>query len=187
MLAAHARLIRHPDAPWSGPDVSISATCIVRAGGAGECRFEVVGGLDAVVVPGGDAAARVDGLWRHTCFEVFVARCGEPGYLEFNFAPSGAWAAYAFSGYRTPAPPPAVPAPAISTELTAGRLSLCALAGPGSWPAPEQGALEIALAAVIEAKDGELGYFALRHPGTRPDFHDRRGFALTLGHPAAVS
>ncbi len=187
MLTAHARLLRHPLAPWPGPDVSITATCIVRGGGAGECRFEVVGELDRVVVPAGTGPARVDGLWRHTCFELFIAKRGAPGYLEFNFAPSGDWAAYAFSAYRTPAPSPAVPPPSISTEVTAGRLSLTALAGPGSWPEPGADALEVALAAVIEGSDGARAYFALRHPAGRPDFHDRRGFALVLGQAMAAS
>jgi hypothetical protein len=111
---------------------------------------------------------------------VFIARRGAASYVEFNFAPSGAWAAYAFGGYRAPAPPPPVPAPAIRTEATAGRLSLTALLGPGSWPQPEAGALEVGLAAVLETSDGALGYFALCHPAERPDFHDRRAFALTL-------
>jgi hypothetical protein len=187
MLTAHARLVRHPLAPWSGPDLALAATCSVRAGGGGECRFEVVGAVDALVVPQGTGAARRDGLWRHTCFELFISRRGEPGYLEFNYAPSGDWAAYAFSGYRAPAPPPAVPAPSISTELAARRLSLTALAPPGSWPPVAAGALAITLAAVIEAKNGALGYFALCHPAVQPDFHDRRGFTLTLGHAAAAS
>ena len=185
MLTAQARLVRHPIAPWSGPDVSIAAACIVSEGGAGLCRFEVVGDLHGLVVPAAGLAARVDGLWRHLCFELFVARRGAADYLEFNFAPSGAWAAYAFDGYRAPASPPAVTTPAIRAEATAGRLSLTALLGPGTWPDPRRTALEIGLAAVLEHRDGALGYFALSHPAERPDFHDRRAFALALAAEAA--
>lgn len=187
MLTAQARLARHPLAPWSGPAVSIAAACTVCDDGAGECRFEVVGDLDALAVPGPAGAARVDGLWRHTCFEVFLARHGTAGYLEFNFAPSGHWAAYAFDAYRTPASPPPVAAPAIRVDATAGRLTMTALVGPGSWPEPGGRVLEVGLAAVIETADGALGYFALRHPAPRPDFHDRRGFALALGRSATAS
>jgi len=186
MLTAQARLLRHPLAPWSGPELAISASCSVGRRGAGECRFEVEGALGRVVVPAGAAPARRDGLWRHTCFEMFVARSGEPGYREFNFAPSGDWAAYVFSGYRV-APMPAVPAPAIQVLRTDTRLSLTALAGPGSWPDPAAGPLEVALAAVIEADGGALGYYALGHPAARPDFHDRRGFALSLGRAVTAS
>jgi len=180
MLTAQARLVRHPTAPWPGPDVTIAAACMVNDRGAGLCRFEVVGDLGALVIPATGAPARVDGLWRHTCFEVFVARRDAPEYLEFNFAPSGEWAAYAFERYRVPAPPPPIPAPAIRAESAVGRLSVTALLGPGSWPDPDVRTLDVGLAAVLEARDGTLAYFALGHPGERPDFHDRRAFALTL-------
>jgi GAF domain-containing protein len=187
MLTAQARLVRHPLVPWPGPELSIAAACIVNDSGAGLCRFELVGELDAIVVPATGAPARVDGLWRHTCFELFVAQRGAAAYREFNFAPSGEWAAYAFADYRAPAPLPAVPAPVIRIEATGGRLALTALLGPGSWPAPEAGPLEAGLAAVLEARGGALGYFALGHPAERPDFHDRRAFALTLAPQAATA
>lgn len=44
--------------------------------------------------------SRADELWRTTCFELFLRRPGEDAYLEFNFAPSGQWAAYGFNAYR---------------------------------------------------------------------------------------
>ena len=43
---------------------------------------------------------RRDGLWQRTCCEAFIAATGQPGYLEFNFAPDGDWACYAFADYR---------------------------------------------------------------------------------------
>ena len=187
MPTARARLLRHPLAPWGGPELSIAATCSVGHGGAGECCFEVEGALDRVVVPVGGAPARRDGLWRHTCFELFIARRGDPGYLEFNFAPGGDWAAYAFSGYRAVATLPQVAAPRIGVVQTDARLSLTARIGAGSWPDPDRGELEIGLAAVIEADGGALGYYALGHPAERPDFHDRRGFQMTLGHAVPAS
>jgi hypothetical protein len=33
---------------------------------------------------------------------------------------------------------------------------------------------------VIEAADGSLSYWALRHPPGKPDFHHRDAFALEL-------
>ncbi|HUO79437.1 MAG TPA: DOMON-like domain-containing protein [Steroidobacteraceae bacterium] len=179
MQTAHARLLRHPLAPWSGPAVTLSAVCTRADDGTGECRFELSGPLAALVVPAPAAAARVDGLWRHTCFELFAGQPGASGYREFNFSPSGEWAAYDFGGYRAPAPPPRLPAPAIRMTLATDALSLTAVLGAGSWPSPDA-ALELGLAAVLEAGDGTLGYFALGHPAARPDFHDRRAFALTL-------
>ena len=62
--------------------------------------YRVEGRLDRLQVPQPRAPRFADGLWRHTCCEIFVARDGSPAYHEFNFSPSGEWAAYAFSGYR---------------------------------------------------------------------------------------
>ena len=42
----------------------------------------------------------MEGLWRHTCFEAFIKAPGRTSYHEFNFAPSGQWAAYRFDAYR---------------------------------------------------------------------------------------
>ena len=179
MPTARATLTRHPLAPWPGPELSIAVTVAVRADGGGECRFEVGGDLSDVLVPERATPERADGLWRHTCFELFAARRGTPGYLEFNFAPSGRWAAYAFSAYRAPLPPPPTPAPAIRAEATARRLVVTAHVAPASWPG--DATLDVGLAAVLETRRGALGYYALTHPAERPDFHDRRGFALTLG------
>ena len=179
----HAGLVRHPRTPWTGPDVSLAATFGWHADGGAECRFEVAGPIEALVIPPRAAAARVDGLWKHTCFELFVARAGAAGYREFNFAPSGAWAAYDFADYRQALAPPAVPAPSIRVETASMRLVLIATAGAGSWP----GGDEIGLAAVLEARDGSLGYYALAHPAAHPDFHDRRGFVRGGTHGAATS
>lgn len=40
--------------------------------------------------------------------------------------------------------------------------------------------LDLSLTAVIETKDQQLSYWALRHPGPKPDFHHRQGFALQI-------
>ncbi len=181
MLTTQARLVRHPRAPWTGPELSIAAACIVNDRGAGLCRFEVVGAVESIVVPAACAPVAADGLWQHTCFELFVGRRGAAAYREFNFSPSGEWASYAFTDYRAAAASPAVPTPVIRVEGAGGRLSLTALLGPASWPEPGAGVLEVGLAAVLETATGPLGYYALAHPAERPDFHDRRAFTLTLG------
>jgi hypothetical protein len=177
--SAAVNLLRHPDAPWTGPEFRVLASCAPLATGALECRFAIEGPLEALALPPIEAPARRDGLWRHTCFEAFAARSGAPGYLEFNFSPSGAWAAYAFADYRAPLAPPAVAAPGIEVRAEAGRLALTAIGAPPPWP-PGEGGLEIGLSAVLELKDGALGYYALGHPAAHPDFHDRRGFRLRL-------
>ncbi len=181
MQAGEAVLVRHPREPWPGLALAVTAACRAHGGGGIACAFAVAGDLAAIVWPPAAVAARVDGLWRHTCFEVFIGPAGRPDYLEFNLAPSGQWAAYAFAGYRAPAPAPALRPPSISTTRGARRLSLNAVVDPHPWP--DEGGpttLEVGLSAVIEHESGTLGYYSLSHPAERPDFHDRRGFGLRL-------
>src|SRR6202035_378030 len=59
--------------------------------------FELDGELARLRLPEDEPPRRAHELWRHTCFEVFVRVAAEPRYLEFNFAPSCAWAVYRFA------------------------------------------------------------------------------------------
>lgn len=132
---------------------------------------------EAAVWPG----PRRDGLWRHTCCELFV-RCGDgPAYREFNFAPDGAWAAYDFSAYREPGALPTLAAPRIACASQAHAVTLDVVLAPG-WmpPCKPDTAVWLGLATVLEAADGSLSWWALHHPGAQPDFHHRDGFALRL-------
>ena len=123
-------------------------------------------------------------LWRHTCFEAFIAVEGQPEYHEFNFAPSGDWAVYAFSGYRNGGPlAKEMRPPHISVRATDSRLELDTLVRlDGLSAIHPRASLRIGLSAVIEASD-RLSYWALRHPAGKPDFHDPDGFALLLEPP----
>ena len=123
-------------------------------------------------------------LWEHTCFEAFIAVEGQSAYHEFNFAPSGEWAAYAFSSYRNGGPlVDEGLRPQIAVRSSESQLELDALVPLGGLSAVHPRApLRVGLSAVIEASDG-LSYWALRHPGAKPDFHNADGFALLLEPP----
>jgi hypothetical protein len=125
-------------------------------------------------------------LWRHTCFEAFIAVEGQRAYHEFNFAPSGEWTVYAFSGYRNGGPVSnEMMRPHIAVHSSDGRLELTAQVRLDSLSAIHPRAcLRLGLSAVIEATDG-LSYWALRHRGDKPDFHDADGFVLLLEPPRA--
>ena len=155
--------------------------------------FLLFGDMARVLIPSprptDEPDARCDGLWEHTCFEAFFARAGETAYREFNFSPSGKWAAYDFSAYRKPAnAPAAVTPPQIVRNLSEGRLELEVLLAHDVLPdGMSNASLEIGLSAVVEStdtQDGARSYWALAHPAERPDFHHRGGFHLRL--PAAA-
>jgi len=114
-------------------------------------------------------------LWQHTCCEILIARKGLPGYHEFNLAPSGEWAAYAFARYRDGAPLVDEKLdPRISVRSSEGKLELDA------FIRVDRAALSLALAAVVEDEDGALSYWALKHPPGKPDFHHPDAFAAEL-------
>jgi hypothetical protein len=141
-------------------------------------RYELTGSIESLLIPEPQTAKRADELWRHTCCELFVREAGANGYLEFNFSPSSAWATYRFTAYREGmlSPPEAV-APAIRCERSARQFVLRAELDVSPLRAAD-GALQCALACVVEDVDGTKSYWALAHPASKPDFHRREAFLL---------
>lgn len=155
------------------------------AAGVLTLAFQIDGDLEQLRVPPPRPARIAHRLWQHTCCEAFVAVKGATAYHELNFAPSGEWAAYAFSGYRegTPLEDQAL-APGIAVRQGGRGLTLDALVPLAHLsPSYARAALRLGLSAVIEARDGTRSYWALRHPPGPPDFHHQDAFALRLPPP----
>jgi len=119
-----------------------------------------------------------DGLWQHTCMEAFVSPVLAAHYREFNFSPSGQWAAYCFSAERqrdTNAETRHPIQPTLRMEHTSERFDLWAELPATALPPASR--LCLGLSAVIETRDGHRCYWALHHPRPdRPDFHHRGGW-----------
>lgn len=165
--------------PNSTPGVASRIEVEARRGEGGvlELRYVVKGDVAGLLIPEPAAApARTDGLWQHTCFEVFVGAAD--GYYEFNFSPSSAWAAYRFSGYREGMEPARIASPAIEWRTNPETAELHA-----TLLLPTDAVGPIGLSAVIEEKDGGKSYWALAHPATKPDFHHPDGLVLQLPAP----
>ena len=177
VLAKH-RLIPHPDFPC--PAVEAVGAKVTRApGGAILIDYVVIGRIAALRLPPPAAPVPADELWRHTCFEAFVADEAGAGYLEYNLAPSSAWAAYRFDAYRAGMRAATVAPPSIAVSVDTERLALAA-----RLDLPHGGAGRLGLSAVIEDRQGNISYWALAHPQGAPDFHHGDCFALEL--PAAI-
>lgn len=144
-------------------------------------QFVVVDPAEVVVWPAPSMhAGERDGLWQHTCLELFIGLDRADNYGEVNVSPSGDWAFYYFDTYRNrqnhvgPTPVPSgirverVPTRRIvGFELDVGRLH--DLIGHPPWRAQPT--------AVLETKSG-LTYWAPSHPSVRPDFHRFDGCQL---------
>ncbi len=163
-------------------DLAVAVSMAWGADGALVLRYRVHDRARRLRVPPPAAARRADGLWRHTCLEAFVGLPGAAAYREFNFSPSGCWAAYGFADYRVrDAARADLECPGSLLPESDGFVLQASVPRGGLPAAP---VLEIGLAAVLEGRDGVLGYWALRHPAGRPDFHWRDGRCLTLAVPS---
>ena len=147
--------------------------------------YRLYGDLDRLRVPPWHSPRICERLWEHTCFEMFVARPDASAYHELNFAPSGAWAAYAFARYREASPlAHASLAPQIAVCRDEGRFELeASIRLEGLSPDYARAPLALGLSAVVEDGEGGLSYWALAHLGSKPDFHHRGSFSLTISEP----
>ena len=106
---------------------------------------------------------------------------GAPGYREFNFAPSGQWADYAFKDYRDGAPLSPDSNPQIKMRVLGDRLEVDAVIRRECLPPTQKNTrFLLGLSAVIEEEGNVLSYWALRHRLSRPDFHHPDSFVLEL-------
>jgi hypothetical protein len=145
-------------------------------------RYELIGNMTKLSIPAPQPPAEIEGLWNHTCFEAFVAVEGERGYREFNFSPSGQWAAFGFSSNRKRSDWKSARFPEIMIERDqVGCFRLEAnIAGEDMPSNVGEKPLQLGLTAVVESSDGNLSFWALTHPSDRPDFHLRDGFTCIL-------
>jgi hypothetical protein len=188
-VAQERALACHPETPsqWVR---SIQARLSQVHDGGIAITYSLEGDLSRLCLPASHEPGRLDGLWQHTCFETFVSVKGAPAYREFNFAPSGDWAAYAFQHYRDGGPLELNLDPQIKMRIAGNRLELDALIRRECLPPIQaNNRLLVALSAVIEEAGGVFSNWALKHPPGRPDFHHAGSFVLEIDpqNVAAVS
>jgi hypothetical protein len=161
-------LVCHPEMPCDAVrriDVDLAED--------GRFSYVVTGNITAIRLPPPALPVRTDGLWQTTCFEFFARPTGGMAYREFNFSPSGAWAAYDFDAYRDGMRGADIVVPEIVLHIAEDRLVLT-----GSISIDRD--LQIGLSAVIEEKSGIKSYWALAHPAGKPDFHHSDCFVIEL-------
>ncbi|HEY6642440.1 DOMON-like domain-containing protein [Povalibacter sp.] len=167
-------LTPHPNTPC--PFIEALEVSVERRNGGGlYCSYELRGAIDRLVIPAPAALpARTDELWRQTCCEIFLKPGNATLYDEFNFSPSGNWAAYRFEHYRAGMVELEMgEPPRILCQRDTDRLRLDVLIASGECP---DSPLRMALSAVLKGTDGATYYWALQHPTGKPDFHHDAGF-----------
>lgn len=166
--------VEHP------PEVGITGT-IGRRGTTLSIGCALLGNLSGLAIPEPvESAGRRERLWEETCLEMFLGAKGSGRYWEFNLSPAGHWNVYRFTSYRKRMreEPAFASLPfRVRAEPQALRLSLELDIGK---ILPAGDVVEAAVSAVIKTLDGATSHWALVHPGPRPDFHRRDGFALSI-------
>jgi hypothetical protein len=177
----HFDLVPHPSTPPANPSFKVWAT-VDHAGALGATAttniwFGVSAPAERFIIPKLTEPWRADELWRTTCLEAFVRGQEDDNYREWNFAPSGNWAAYDFSAYREDmaraevGSPPYIRMEDNFTWWSVG--ATIAVEAGKQW--------QLGLSAVLEEKDGTKSYWALAHPpGEKPDFHHPDCFVARL-------
>ena len=173
-------LLPHPATPPAQPQFKLWANVDHAASFGAMATTNIWFGIgapaDRFLIPAPGEGTRKDELWRTTCFEAFLRVSGEDAYQEWNFAPSGDWAAYDFTSYREGMGNAEVGAPPyirMEDNLTWWTLGATIAVPSGqSW--------DLGLSAVLEEQDGTRSYWALAHSGDKPDFHHPDCFAARL-------
>lgn len=173
-------LIPHPDHPPSDPAFQLWVNMDHAAAFGNSATINLFFCIAApaerfLIAPSLEEAGRAQELWKTTCFEAFLRPEGETGYTEWNFAPSGEWAAYEFGGHRTGMADADVGAPPyIRVE---DNLTWWAVGATIAVPVQHYA---LGLSAILEERDGTKSYWALAHPPGAPDFHHDDCFAARL-------
>lgn len=146
-----------------------------------EIEYKLTGNLSQLIIPKDkDAPNRQYNLWEHTCFEFFLGIKDSPKYWEFNLSPAGHWNVFRFDNYRQD----------IAEEMTFNALPFQVTQQSNllylnlefnlSQIIDAEQNLEVGITTVIEDQDRQLSYWALTHPQTVADFHDRNSFLINL-------
>jgi hypothetical protein len=178
-MSATADLIRHATSDCE-PIRRIGVEAL-RARDALQISYRIEGQVSQLSLPEAVPPQRTDGLWQHCCFEAFLQAAGADIYYEFNFSPSGAWAAYRFGGRRRGRESPELTAPRTEVRRGPDWLAMkIQLSLDGIAEFARAASISAGFAAVIEDARGGLSYWALAHGAALPDFHDPATFTLRL-------
>ena len=173
-------LVPHPETPPSEPLklwVNVDHSAAFGATATTNMWFCVGAPATRFVIPvPAEELQRTENLWQTTCFEAFQREPGSDSYREWNFSPSGQWAAYDFAARREGRVDAEVTPPYVRME---DNLIWWALGATISVDAAVR--WELGLSAILEEQDGTKSYWAIAHPaGDKPDFHDPACFAAHL-------
>jgi hypothetical protein len=144
-------------------------------------KYILSGDLSTVEIPPlATMPTRQHELWLNTCFEFFIAIPHQTNYWEFNLSPAGHWNIYSFTDYRQGMEwETAVTQLPFQIQIQDNCCQLT-LAFDLSSIITTDSALKVGISAVVKIDRDLVTYWALTHPSTKADFHQRESFSLDL-------
>ena len=175
------RFSLQPFTPLQDPPDLRMTVHVCRRSNALAISYLISGPMGEIIVPApADTPLRRTGLWEETCLECFLAAKDAPRYWEVNLSPSGHWNVYRFSAYREGMQEESA-FTSLPFRVDRGKdsflldvdLPLDGIISPKTPP-------EAGISAVIKLRSGQMTYWALSHPGQKPDFHRPESFIAQL-------
>jgi len=163
------------------PDITIKGK-ILRQNNLFTIHYALTGKIEDIFLPSLLVnPTRKDDLWKTTCLEFFVAIEDLPQYWEFNLSPSGDWNVYYMDAYRRIGFREETSIKRLQFETQKAANSFLLAAGVDLKPIIRlEQILEVGVTAVIQTKEGRETYWALKHPASEADFHQRESFDLAM-------
>ena len=169
-----------PFSAKTAPEIMITGN-IERQDNQLQIEYYLTGKLAQILLPHpAKHVARQYDLWQHTCLELFLGIKDTTKYWEFNLSPAGHWNVFYFENYRQDiAEEIAFDALPFQMVLQ-GNTLLLDLSIDLDKIIFSQHNLEVGITSVIENQSQQLSYWALSHPKSEADFHDRNSFTIDL-------
>ncbi len=154
---------------------------IDRSGNDLFLSYLLAGDIAQIAIPApSNSPERRNELWKRTCFELFMAPKGSPEYWEFNLSPSGDWNVYHFHSYRQGMREEQgfrmLPFKVVRNVDSLSLSMECKLSGIMG----DTVTIETGISAIVRTSNGKISHWALKHSGTKPDFHRRDVFEIKL-------
>ena len=162
------------------PDLRVTVD-LSRRSNTAALSYTIRGPIKEIVVPAPlETPLRKGGLWEDTCLEFFLAPKDCLPYWEVNLSPSRHWNVYRFSAYRHGMQEEAA-FTSLPFRFERGKDTfLLDVELPLDRIISPETPLEVGISAVIKLRSNQMTYWALSHPGQKPDFHRRESFIAKL-------
>jgi hypothetical protein len=146
--------------------------------------FELTGDLEKVLTSSPEEIpSRVIGLWKSTCFEMFIKNKKSEEYFEFNCSTANNWNVFYFPKQKA-ALKEFLPIANLASSSVQNKDSITVSFWIDLVKFPTsfwiEGEMNCGLTTVLESDSGELSYWALKHLDTKPNFHMEKSFIYQL-------